>query len=118
MLIGSGHQEIKGLLLAGYPSLSRPHGRSVAPSLPSLIVIDGEGGPGLARGHDFQPIEVDMRGKRGDVEHLLGDILGGERGGAAIQRIGSDLVAAGAHKGEFGFGDARGEVGHAHARAE
>ena len=53
-----------------------------------------------------------------DVEDLLRDVLGGQRSGAAVELVGSVLVALGADQGEFGFGHAGGNVGDPNARAQ
>ncbi|GHB17285.1 hypothetical protein GCM10009038_15040 [Salinicola rhizosphaerae] len=59
-----------------------------------------------------------MGRQRRDVEHLLGDILGSECLGTAIELVGRCLVAAGAHQRELGLGDAGREIGDTNAGAE
>jgi len=56
-------------------------------------------------------------GQRRHVEDLLGDVFGAQGRGAPVQRIGSRLVALGAHQGELGLGQARRDIGDAHAGA-
>jgi len=49
----------------------------------------------LADRHDFQPVDVEVRRQGGDIKYLFGDIGGGYRLRALIQRIRGRLIAAG-----------------------
>src|SRR5690606_31601410 len=62
-------------------------------------------------------LDVEVRRQGGDVVDDAGDVLGGHRIGAVVERIGGGLVAAGAHQGELGLGHARLDRGHPHAGA-
>ena len=73
--------------------------------------------PCLAHGHDFQAININMRGQRGEIVELLGNIFGLKRRSTAIQSIGGFLIAFRAHQGEFGFRQAWGKVGNPYASA-
>ena len=89
------------------------------PSMPTLLVpIDVERGPRLPGGHHFEAVDVDVVRQGRDVEDLFRDVLGGQRSGAAVELVGSVLVALGADQGEFGFGHAGGNVGDPNASAQ
>lgn len=68
--------------------------------------MDLKTGKGLVDRHEFETVDIDVFGLRGDPIDRIGDIVGRDRIDALIKIVRRILIAARAHQREFGFAHA------------
>src|SRR5450759_1558201 len=95
------------------PGEARPtrHGEQVlGPALWGLA-RDHPGG-GLSHGADDDLVDVHVRRPRDREDDAVGDVFGGQRLQAVIDRLGRLAVAVEPHEAELGLDQARVDLGH------